>query len=314
MSTEPDSSPDVVGDVKRGETGFVVVNTGSSSPEDVFAIINAASEMTTPFSGGSGNDDSDNGQGGGGGEEGEGEGEGDDEEESLLCSGAVDIDKAASHSKGVASSGKKQSFGEWYRKQNVDFPLVTRSVTMGLTYLVADLTAQSIELLDGTCSTSPLQRVRRTVGITAIGLGWVGPLLTVWFDFVDKLVPGSRFIPVMGRTALDQMFCAPFMIACIFGLATIAEGHSLADAKHKLETRLLPTWKDGLTVWVPGQVINQAIVPLKYRVIFQATLSYFWDTYLSVINHRIPGSETETAVAGATFASTAPAQSALATA
>ena len=31
--------------------------------------------------------------------------------------------------------------------------------------------------------------------------------------------------------------------------------------------------------------MNQGFVPLKYRVIFQAVISFFWDAYLSIVSH-----------------------------
>lgn len=264
-----------------------------SNADNVMTIIEAASDLATPFSGdggdiGGGSDDSNGGGGGGEGEEEE------DDENALQGANSMELERREGFSTGSPRK-QKQNFGEWYKSMNVHHPLVTRSVTMGLTYALADTTAQLIELAEGPSETSLGHRVQRTIGITAIGLVFVGPLLTVWFNALDKFVPGSTFLPIAGRTALDQLIEAPIMIGSIFGLATLAEGGSVADAKFKLETKLLPTWRDGLIIWVPSQCINQAIVPLKYRVMLQAILSYFWDTYLSVVNHHAPRADADAA-------------------
>ena len=35
-------------------------------------------------------------------------------------------------------------------------------------------------------------------------------------------------------------------------------------------------------MWGPVQVMQQAVVPLPYRVLVANGVSYFWDTYLSL--------------------------------
>lgn len=80
------------------------------------------------------------------------------------------------------------------------------------------------------------------------------------------------------------------MISCIFGFATLFETGWTRDgvdkANSKIQEKLLPTWTSGLAVWVPVQVINQGLIPLQFRVGFQALVSYFWDTWLSVVSHH----------------------------
>ena len=110
---------------------------------------------------------------------------------------------------------------------------------------------------------SPQARATRTLGLAAIGMCWVGPLLTVWFSRLDRAFPGSSFKPVAIRTALDQIFEAPFMISCIFGFATLAEEgvsrEGIEKANTKIHDKLIPTWQSGLTVWVPMQFLNQVM-------------------------------------------------------
>ena len=45
---------------------------------------------------------------------------------------------------------------------------------------------------------------------------------------------------------------------------------------------LYPTWIKSLYVWAPVQVVQQAWVPLEYRVAVFNLVSYFWDTYLAI--------------------------------
>merc|ERR1711968_46532 len=80
---------------------------------------------------------------------------------------------------------------------------------------------------------------------------------------------------------------ARVMISIIFSLSSLAEGHSPAYCLAKIQLKLLSTWKDCTAVWFPVQLVNQGLVPLRFRVIFQAVVSFFWDTYLSIVSHSV---------------------------
>ena len=77
------------------------------------------------------------------------------------------------------------------------------------------------------------------------------------------------------------------MISIIFSLSSLAEGHSPSYCLAKIQLKLLSTWKDCTAVWFPVQLVNQGLIPLRFRVIFQAVVSFFWDTYLSIVSHSV---------------------------
>lgn len=158
---------------------------------------------------------------------------------------------------------------------------------MGITYGLADTAAQIFAAVS-TGEVVPLaNRIRRSVSLALVGCLAVGPLLAVWFDLIERWVPGRSIKAVAARTALDQIFQVPVMIAIIFSLSSLAEGHNLAYCLKKCQEKLLPTWRDCVSVWAPVQLINQGVVPLKYRVLFQAIISFFWDAYLSIVSHAV---------------------------
>lgn len=162
-------------------------------------------------------------------------------------------------------------------------PIVLKSLSMGITYSLADAAAQLYTR--GAEPMSLLERLRRNVGLSLVGLLWVGPLLTVWFDWLAKVVPGGSAGPAIVRTLIDQLLEAPFMIASIFFFSALAEGHDLPYAAARVRRKLLSTWSGCSYVWVPVQLINQGLVPLHLRVYFQSFVSFFWDAYMSVAAH-----------------------------
>lgn len=164
-------------------------------------------------------------------------------------------------------------------------PIVLKSVSMGVTYSLADVAAQYWDRSKGGDQMSLWERARRNLALALVGLLWVGPLLTVWFDYLAVLVPGASVGPAILRTLIDQLLEAPFMISSIFFFSALAEGHDVQFALHKVKTKVLPTWKGCTGVWLPVQLVNQGLVPLHLRVYFQSFVSFFWDAYMSVAAH-----------------------------
>ena len=166
-------------------------------------------------------------------------------------------------------------------------PLLAKSLSMGITYGLADMTAQLFAYLAHGEVVPLAMRMRRAISLTGVGCLAVGPLLTVWFDFLERIVPGRSKRAILKRTVLDQAIEVPVMISIIFSLSSLAEGHSPAYCLAKIQLKLLSTWKDCTAVWFPVQLVNQGLIPLRFRVIFQAVVSFFWDTYLSIVSHSV---------------------------
>eukprot|EP00975_Prorocentrum_lima_P014062 2988023-Prorocentrum_lima.AAC.1 len=71
------------------------------------------------------------------------------------------------------------------------------------------------------------------------------------------------------------------MIAAMYFLTATLNGKSLMQIQKKLEDSLLQTWLNSVYVWGPVQILQQAVIPIQYRVAVANVVSYFWDTYLS---------------------------------
>ena len=218
--------------------------------------------------GGSGGSHSHNNNNNGGG--GGGDGDGDDQDQPHHST--LDV---------VRYQNDGETFQAWFDRMLKQYPYRTKSITTGLTYAAADATAQGFEMWTNRDYKFALRkRFARIFGLVLIGCLWVGPVLTGWFNLLDAHVP-----TFYARTALDQLVQAPFMIACIFSLASAFEGR-IMEVPSKLRLKLKPTWISALKVWIPTQLLTQGVVPLPYRVVVVNGVSYFWDTYLSIESHR----------------------------
>eukprot|EP00629_Pelagomonadales_sp_RCC1024_P012374 CAMPEP_0119270940 /NCGR_PEP_ID=MMETSP1329-20130426/7742_1 /TAXON_ID=114041 /ORGANISM="Genus nov. species nov., Strain RCC1024" /LENGTH=197 /DNA_ID=CAMNT_0007270977 /DNA_START=211 /DNA_END=801 /DNA_ORIENTATION=+ len=171
-----------------------------------------------------------------------------------------------------------RGFLQWYNGRLAAAPYSTKAAGTGLTYFCSDLTAQCIE--GG--SKPAHERAERALKFAAVGGLWVGPLLTAWFNVMDRVVPGRTLRPVAIKLVVDQVVQGPVMIASMFGLCALLNGATLPAVQRKIESELWGTWVASVYVWSPVQVVQQVFVPLQYRVAVANAVSYVWDTYLSL--------------------------------
>ena len=201
-----------------------------------------------------------------------------------------------------------------YNARLSSHPYSTRAAGTALTYVCSDMTAQAIEHRQHPVSSAGESALsaERALKFGSVGGFWVGPLLTYWFQLMDRLVPGRSPQAVAVKMLVDQTVQGPFMIGTMFTWCALLNGASLAAIEAKLRSELCGTWINSVYVWAPVQVLQQAVVPLQYRVAVSNVVSYFWDTYLS-LQMMPPPDEAELLVApnavpadGATSAAAAP--------
>lgn len=172
-----------------------------------------------------------------------------------------------------------RGFLRWYNARLTSHPYSVKALGTGVTYVASDCTAQAIE---GTEDVAVGDRAARALKFGAVGGLWVGPLITYWFNVMERVLPGRAPARVAAKLVLDQVLQGPFMIGSMFALCAAANGAAVPAIRSKLEAELWPTWLNSVIVWGPVQVGQQLLVPLKYRVAVANGVSYVWDTYLSL--------------------------------
>lgn len=191
-----------------------------------------------------------------------------------------------------------QHFIRTYNARLSSHPYSTKAAGTALTYICSDMTAQAIERRQhpGSSAGGSGPSAERALKFGAVGGFWVGPLLTYWFQLMDRLVPGRSPRAIAVKMLVDQTVQGPFMIGTMFAWCAVLNGASLAAIEAKLRTELYSTWVNSVYVWAPVQIVQQAVVPLQYRVAVSNVVSYFWDTYLS-LQMMPPPNEAELLVA-----------------
>lgn len=127
--------------------------------------------------------------------------------------------------------------------------------------------------------------VARTARMSAWGGLGFGPIVTVWFRFLQKNVNfGNQALTTVARVGLDQFVAAPTIISTFFMVMSRMEGKSWQDGQTKIKTTLFPTLQANWMVFIPVQGINLSIVPLQYRGLVINAVNIPWNAYLSMQN------------------------------
>ncbi|KAK7693273.1 hypothetical protein QCA50_002840 [Cerrena zonata] len=186
------------------------------------------------------------------------------------------------------------SFLRAFNASLVRRPMLTQCATSLTLFAAGDVVAQQLIEKKG----FDKHDFARTARLGFYGGALFGPLVTKWFQLLNRLKFSSPTKAVAYRVYLDQFVFTPGVVAFFFGSMTLLEGKSFGDASDKIQEAYVPTLIRNWGVFIPTQVINFAFVPHHLRFVVVGVVSLFWNTYLSSVNaQKQTGEEQPVAVA-----------------
>ena len=87
---------------------------------------------------------------------------------------------------------------------------------------------------------------------------------------------------------LDQIICSPLTIGTFFVTLAVVEKASADEFLEELRDKSWRLYLAEWVIWPPAQMINFFFLPLKYRVLYDNTISLGYDVYTSYVKHEIP--------------------------
>jgi len=87
---------------------------------------------------------------------------------------------------------------------------------------------------------------------------------------------------------LDQVINSPITIATFFMTLAVLEKSSANEFITELRAKSWRLYLAEWVIWPPAQLINFFWLPLKYRVLYDNTISLCYDIYTSYVKHEIP--------------------------
>lgn len=151
----------------------------------------------------------------------------------------------------------------------------------------------------------------RTRRLAVYGFCFSGPFTYWWYGFLERNVsvatvfaatPGAvpasaAWLPLsVGRMALDQFVCTPIMLAIFMAYngmldhwqsqpsspAPASIDSAWKHAQGKMRETYWPVLRMNWRVWPMVQMLNFAIVPVQYRLLFVNVVALGWNAYLSL--------------------------------
>lgn len=113
----------------------------------------------------------------------------------------------------------------------------------------------------------------------------VGVLCHYWYEFLDRRLPGRCLKTVGKKVFLDQVLCSPFTISIFFLTLAILEGTTVEEFVEEVKKKAWRLYVAEWIIWPPAQVINFYILPTRYRVLYDNTISLGYDVYTSYVKH-----------------------------
>ncbi|XP_043289209.1 mpv17-like protein 2 [Venturia canescens] len=151
---------------------------------------------------------------------------------------------------------------------------------------VGDILEQHYEILKGEWERWCPNRTRNM----AISGMSVGIICHHWYRYLDKRLPGRTIGIVVKKVVIDQLVCSPLCIAMFFITLGILEKSNWSELKEEIREKAHRLYIAEWVVWPPAQLINFYILPTKYRVLYDNTISLGYDVYTSQVKHDKPRS------------------------
>jgi len=157
--------------------------------------------------------------------------------------------------------------------------MLSQCVTGALLFGAGDIIAQQVIEKKG-----KEHDFLRTARLTFYGGTLFAPILTKWYQMLNRLEFKSKTKAVVYKVWLDQAVLTPAAVAFFFGSMSLLEGKGFGEAKNRIESAYVPTLFRNWGVFIPAQIINFSLVPHHLRFLFVGVVSLFWNTYLSAVN------------------------------
>ena len=218
----------------------------------------------------------------------------------------LEVTKGASSVVGMLSplTAALSCLGSSYSAALVARPILTKSLTAGLTFFLSDYCAQQIEkpkeqagAVEDSSTTKKSKKAAkvpawkhdwmRTLVSCAVGLFYFGPAASAWYDWIFHVLPGTSLVSTIQKAALGQMIFGPSFTCIFFATSLMQSGQfSLGNWVKKIKNDLPGAWVAGAGFWPLVDLVSFSLVPMKFIPLFINICSFVWTIYLSSVANR----------------------------
>jgi protein Mpv17 len=129
----------------------------------------------------------------------------------------------------------------------------------------------------------------RSLHLAITGFLYSGPISHTWYNLLERLVvagPRHPWLGLLQRLLYDAFLFSPVAVGGYFIVRSTLEGRDWEGIATKLQTKWWPATYASWSFWPLANVVNFSLVPVPFRVLFNNSLSLFWNAYLSRLNSQ----------------------------
>ncbi|XP_072913228.1 mitochondrial inner membrane protein Mpv17 [Hemitrygon akajei] len=162
-------------------------------------------------------------------------------------------------------------------------PWKVQILTSGGLVGVSDIVSQQVVERRGLTN----HNLKRTAKMTTVGLIYVGPVLSVWYRLLDRLVVGQSRTAAFKKMLFDQLAVAPCFLAGFIAVTGFLGGLSREKIWLKLQKDYKSTLISNYAIWPTVQLLNFYFIPLEHRLAVVQIVALMWNTYLSWMANKM---------------------------
>ncbi|XP_066258077.1 mpv17-like protein [Euwallacea similis] len=152
-------------------------------------------------------------------------------------------------------------------------PIIGNSIVYGTLCVAAETSQQALNKKVLEKPPKPLDK--DIIGRYAIyGTVVAGPLLSIWYKYLDMKLPGKTMKIVAKKMFIDQFFFTPQLLVVFYVTMSILERKP--DLLEECKRKFIDTFSASCLFWIPAQTINFSLVPSVYRVTYVGSCSFAW--------------------------------------
>jgi protein Mpv17 len=108
------------------------------------------------------------------------------------------------------------------------------------------------------------------------------------YKWLDSFFPGRTLKTVLKKVLVDQLVTSPCCITIVFATLASLEKSNVETFVKELKQKGWRLYVADWVVWPPAQIINFYLLPTRFRVLYDNTISLGYDIYTSYVAHELP--------------------------
>eukprot|EP00177_Eucheuma_denticulatum_P004358 GFKZ01007919.1.p1 GENE.GFKZ01007919.1~~GFKZ01007919.1.p1 ORF type:complete len:305 (-),score=28.30 GFKZ01007919.1:271-1185(-) len=168
-----------------------------------------------------------------------------------------------------------------YQRQLHLHPLLSRALTAGLIFFIADTLAQLLKRPRSPFSPPRLFRY------SLYGFIVMGPFLYLWYALMNEYGPEDDLRGSLQKCLFEQFTLEPICISLYIIYDGLICRRGWHETRRALDRQFLPLFFKNAVFWLPANFANYYIGTPDLRVVFANLCSLFWNIYFSTKVNRI---------------------------